>query len=148
MKKITDFASFLIVGVLIFVAACEKAPDEEINIDQNVSDVGDDAISGLITPGPEFDLMTTPVGTVNFPNSCEGEAEGMVERGIGLMHHMMYEEADFVFTMAMNEDPDCALSYWGQAMAIIHPLWPDQPSVTELQRGLSLVEKSLALGGG
>lgn len=98
-------------------------------------------------PGPDFDLMTTPVGAVNFPNGCNVEAGPMVERGVALMHHMMYEEADFVFTMAMNADKECALSYWGQAMAMVHPLWPDRTSEAQLTQGRDLVERAMELGG-
>ena len=98
-------------------------------------------------PGPEFDLLVTPVGSVRFPNGCNAEAAPLIERGVALIHHMMYEEADFVFTMAMGADQECGLAYWGQAMAIVHPLWPDRSSTSQISRGRSLMEKALAVGG-
>ncbi len=148
MKNSTMFNTLVLACLVLSVVACEKASDMPVAEEQVELDVpASGATSTPISTGPEFDLLTTPVGTVNFSNGCAGDAASMVERGVALMHHMMYEEADFVFTMAMNEDPDCALSYWGQAMAIVHPLWPDQPSESELERGLSLVKKSLELGG-
>lgn len=146
MIKIKNFVLLIFIGLFFFVAACERGDDRSEN-NKFAEEQESVAINPPPLPGPEFDLLATPVGVVNFPNGCVGEAAAMVERGVALMHHMMYEEADFVFTMAMNEDPECALSYWGQAMTIIHPLWPDQPSPSELERGLSLVEKSLSLGG-
>ena len=94
-----------------------------------------------------FNLVETPVGDVHFPVGCTAEASQLVERGVALLHHMMYDEANLVFSMADDEDPDCALAYWGQAMTIIHPLWPDVPSEVQLERGAALVRKSLALGG-
>lgn len=94
-----------------------------------------------------FDLVKTPVGDVSFPNGCTAEAAPLVERGVALLHHMMYDEASFVFGMADDRDPDCALAYWGRAMTLIHPLWPDRPTAEQLQQGLELVEKSLSLGG-
>ncbi|VAX04621.1 hypothetical protein MNBD_ALPHA03-2164, partial [hydrothermal vent metagenome] len=63
------------------------------------------------------------------------------------LHHMMYDEANLVFGMAAEADPNCAIAYWGQSMTIIHPLWPDQPSSSELDRGARLVEKALLIGG-
>ncbi len=97
--------------------------------------------------GPEFDLLVTPVGNVNFPVSCNAQAMPLIERGVALLHHMMYEESQFLFRMADNADPDCAMAYWGQAMTIIHPLWPDVSSPAALERGLALVEKAASIGG-
>lgn len=94
-----------------------------------------------------FDLVETPVGDVHFPVGCNAEAAQLVERGVALLHHMMYEEASFVFSMADDRDPDCALAYWGRAMTLIHPLWTDIPSPSQFERGIGLVEKSISLGG-
>ena len=94
-----------------------------------------------------FDVIKTPVGDVNFPVGCNEEAAPLVERGVALLHHMMYDEASFVFSMADDRDPDCALAYWGRAMTLIHPLWPDVPTPSQFELGSSLVEKSLSLNG-
>jgi tetratricopeptide (TPR) repeat protein len=94
-----------------------------------------------------FDLVKTPVGDVSFPVGCNAEAAPLIERGVALLHHMMYDEARFVFGMADDRDPDCALAYWGRAMTLITPLWPDVPSLSQFERGLTLVEKSVSLGG-
>jgi len=94
-----------------------------------------------------FDLLETSVGDVDFPVGCNAEAAPLIERGVALLHHMMYDEANFVFGMADDADPNCAIAYWGQAMTIIHPLWPDVPSPETFERGSGLVEKSLSLGG-
>ena len=93
---------------------------------------------------PSFDLVSSPIGAVEFEVSCNAKASDLVERGVALTHHMMYEEANFVFGMAGNADPDCAMANWGQAMAIINPLWPTTPSMEKMQRGVDLVEKSMA----
>lgn len=100
-----------------------------------------------ISAGPDFDLLLTPVGTVNFATGCNAEAAPLVERGVALIHHMMYEEADFVFNMADNADPECAMAYWGQAMTIMHPLWSDLSSSAAIERGQKLVDKTASLGG-
>lgn len=92
-----------------------------------------------------FDLVKTPVGDVSFPVACNSEAAPLVERGVALLHHMMYDEASFVFGMADDRDPDCAMAYWGQAMSLIHPLWPDVPSASQFERGQKAVAQSLML---
>lgn len=94
-----------------------------------------------------FDLLETPVGDVDFPVGCNAKAAPLVERGVALLHHMMYDEAKFVFGMADDADPDCAMAYWGLAMTYLHPLWPDVPTPEALEQGTALVVKSLLLGG-
>ena len=88
-------------------------------------------------------MLTTPVGAVEFATSCNEEASKLVQRGVGLTHHMMYDEANFVFGMAGNADPDCAMADWGQAMTIINPLWPTTPSDEKMRKGAELVETAL-----
>ena len=73
---------------------------------------GKDEQSGAPAALP-FDLVNTPVGDVSFPVGCNAEAAPLVERGVALLHHMMYDEARFVFGMADDRDPDCAMAYWG-----------------------------------
>ena len=94
-----------------------------------------------------FDVLETPIGDLDFAVGCVPKAAKLVERGVALTHHMMYEEANFVFGMADDVDPNCAMAYWGQAMTIINPLWPNTPSDAAMARGKTLVEKALSLGG-
>ena len=116
----------------MLLSACgdDKTPDKM---------VVDDMVAAT---GPSFDLLSTPVGTVNFPNSCNAEASPLIERGVALMHHMMFDEAKFAFSMADDKDPNCAMAYWGQSMALIHPLWPDAVTPANYQRGLEWVIKA------
>lgn len=119
-----------IISLIVFLAAaCDRAPE----LSQEMA--------------MPFDLVETPIGKVDFPVGCKPDAARLVERGVALLHHMMYDEARFVFGMADDRDPSCAMAYWGQAMTLIHPLWPDVPSSSNFERGLGLVQKSLALGG-
>ena len=107
---------------------------------------GKDEQSGAPAALP-FDLVNTPVGDVSFPVGCNADAAPLIERGVALLHHMMYDEAKFVFGMADDRDPDCAMASWGQAMSLIHPLWPDIPTAQQFERGLKAVERSLVLKG-
>ena len=111
------------------------------------------ALAALLLPAPAaaespatVDPLTTPVGTVNFPASCEPRAAALVERGVALLHHMMYGNARFVFQLASQADPGCALAYWGHAMTLIHPLWPDRPSPQRMAEGRELARRAAELG--
>lgn len=88
------------------------------------------------------ELFAADIGEVSFPVSCSDEAAKMAQRGLALLHHMMYEEARLLFGMAANLEPDCAMAYWGQAMTWVHPLWPDQPSERELRIGRELLDRA------
>ena len=84
------------------------------------------------------------VGTVRFDVSGSAQAQQHVVRGVKLVHHMMYPEADREFAQAASIDPKCALAYWGRAMAILHPLWPDMPGDAERQKGAEYLRRGLA----
>ena len=92
------------------------------------------------------DTYGDKLGTVQFPMSCSGETVPLVERGVALLHHMTYHGARAVFAAATRTDPDCAISYWGQAMTYIHPLWSDAPSKEDFETGLSLINKARKQG--
>ena len=117
----------------------ELQPTANSTLD-NIPDSG-----AKVSDGPKFDLLTTPVGEIDFPSTCSTEAGVLVERGVALMHNMMYREAQFVFSMADDADPDCAMAYWGQAMTQIHPLWQDNLNAEEYARGLELTKKAQSI---
>jgi Tetratricopeptide repeat len=46
-----------------------------------------------------------------------------MEKGLALLHSFQYEEAEQAFADAARVDANCALAYWGKAMALYEPLW-------------------------
>lgn len=84
------------------------------------------------------------LGTVRFESGGKPAAQAHVTRGVMLVHHMMYPEADREFAAAIAADPTCALAYWGRALTLIHPLWPDAPTAAERTLGAELVQRGLA----
>lgn len=93
---------------------------------------------------PATDRLGDKLGTIHFEVSGNDAARSRVIRGVKLLHHMTYIEADREFAAAITADPDCALAYWGRAMAIIHPLWTDIPDEAELKKGMEFVRAGLA----
>lgn len=87
------------------------------------------------------------LGSVAFPVACTDEATGHMQRGLALLHHMTYTEADASFNAASHADPACALAYWGRAMSLVHPLWPDVPSEEDFDRGQALLAQAGELAG-
>jgi tetratricopeptide (TPR) repeat protein len=103
-------------------------------------------VSPLVCPAllNADDRLGDQLGTIRFEVSGQPAARDHVVRGTKLLHHMMYPEADREFAQAIVADPTCALAYWGRAMAILHPLWPDAPDAAELKQGAEHLRAGLA----
>jgi len=86
------------------------------------------------------------LGTVQFPTSCSAESQPMLEKGLALLHHMTYVGARATFEDVANNEPDCAMAYWGVAMSVIHPLWSDPPDKDEFSKGQAMLELAKSKG--
>lgn len=84
-------------------------------------------------------------GEVDFPVSCEEEAQEHFDAGLALLHHMMYEQAASRFESAAAADASCAMAHWGVAMTQLHPLWAP-PTEQEFERGRAAAEQARAVG--
>jgi tetratricopeptide (TPR) repeat protein len=85
------------------------------------------------------------IGTVSFGVSCEAEVRKDFDRALGLMHHMMYEQARAAFRSVAEADPGCAMAHWGVATTLFQPLWGTRPSAQELELGRDTIEKAAEL---
>ena len=83
------------------------------------------------------------LGTIHFKVSGDAITEEHIVRGVKLLHHMMYVEADREFAAALEHDSDCGFGYSGRAMALVHPLWPDVPNGDDIKKGTDLIDAGL-----
>jgi peroxiredoxin len=59
------------------------------------------------------------VGTAHFPvTTAKPEAQVFFDQGINLLHSFWFYEAERSFRHVVWLDPDCAMAYWGLAMAV------------------------------
>lgn len=86
------------------------------------------------------------LGAVNFEISCSAEAQQEFERGVALLHHMMYVESRAQFEALSQAEPDCGMAHWGVAMTLFQPLWPTRPSADDLMRGYEEVQLARSAG--
>ena len=93
------------------------------------------------------DQAGVALGSVALETTCSPEATEHVRRGLGLLHHMTYVEAEGAFGEATSIDPNCALGYWGAALSYLHPLWPDVPAAEAFQRAGDLLDRAAAVEG-
>lgn len=75
---------------------------------------------------------------VQFSNSCSSGVQLKFNQAITLLHSFEYPETTRLFSEITDEDPDCAMAYWGAAMSIWHPLWAP-PSQSDLENGAALL---------
>ena len=61
------------------------------------------------------------LGTSPFPVTTESsQAQAFVTQGVAQLHGFWYWEAERSFRQAAALDPDCAMAYWGMAMANVN----------------------------
>ncbi len=88
------------------------------------------------------------LGNVSFKTSCAPQADAAFNDGLGLLHHMMYAQAEAVFRAAGDAAPDCAMLHWGVAMSKFHPLWPGRPGPEKIAEGRAAIDRMNAVGAG
>lgn len=126
MKIISILLSIsTIVFIFLFSMAC-YAHDGHSDEDMIIKNLGD-------------------LGMVNFSTSCNVDAQKAIDTGVGLLHHMMYAQAEEFFSNKMETEPDCAMMYWGYSMSLFHPLWPDTIKDEALIRGQKALTKAKQL---
>ncbi len=78
-------------------------------------------------------------GFAEFNVTCSENVKSDFNLAIELLHSFEYDEAEKAFASVINNEPDCAMAYWGIAMSNFHPLWTP-PSLDELNKGLKAIE--------
>jgi peroxiredoxin/tetratricopeptide (TPR) repeat protein len=72
--------------------------------------------------GPRRKAYLMPgMGKVHFAvTTARPEAQVFVDQGVAQLHSFYYLEAERSFRQAARIDPDCAMAYWGMAMANVN----------------------------
>src|SRR5687767_5969343 len=78
-------------------------------------------------------------GSVEFEFSGSEKIKEDFNLAIKLLHSFEYDEAEKVFAKVIDEEPGCAMAWWGIAMSNFHPLWTP-PSEPELKKGTKAIE--------
>jgi hypothetical protein len=126
MKKLFHREHVLFFSFLLILLSCHrknKVPSNE-------------AINAINLKRGEVVLCGPPdkqFGTVEFETSCSEKED--FNLGIALLHSFEYEEAEKVFAKIIDEEPGCAMAYWGVAMSNYHQVWPSPPTQAELEKG-------------
>ncbi len=71
--------------------------------------------------GPRHAAYLMPgMGKIHFPVAAKAEAQPFIDQGVAQLHSFYYFESERSFRQAAKIDPNCAMAYWGMAMANVN----------------------------
>lgn len=85
------------------------------------------------------------LGQVSFPISCVPPVQPPFERAVAMLHSFWFDEAQRQFEKVAEQDPECAIAYWGEAMSVYRQLW-SRPKEADLKYGWQALQKAQAIG--
>ena len=59
------------------------------------------------------------LGKVSFPTSCNANVQAEFERGVAMLHSYWFNYAGKTFRAVLEQDPTCAMAYWGLALDLL-----------------------------
>jgi tetratricopeptide (TPR) repeat protein len=140
MKKLLQNIVHLVlfISFLLTIASCRGKNKTPAN----------DAINAIALKRGEVVLCGPPdkqFGFVEFKTSCSEKVKKDFNLAIALLHSFEYDEAEKVFAKIIDEEPGCAMAYWGVAMCNYHQLWPSPPTQAELAKGVEAISVAQSL---
>ena len=84
-------------------------------------------------------------GKVHFATSCNETAQRRFDRAMRYQHSFWYAESKEIYQEAIKADADCAIAYWGTALALLSNPHNAIPA-PNLPQGLAAIEKARAIG--
>jgi peroxiredoxin/tetratricopeptide (TPR) repeat protein len=106
--------------ILAFVSLPAVGPPRLLSQDPPAArQAGHSAHGEVFNEGPrQRAFLMGGTGKVRFPvTTAAPEAQALFDQGVGQLHGFWYFEAERTFRQVAALDPDCAMAYWGMAMA-------------------------------
>jgi tetratricopeptide (TPR) repeat protein len=103
------------------------------------------AVFGPSTPVKAQDDTDQKLGKVHFATSCNDTAQRRFDRAMRYQHSFWYAESKEIYEEALKADPECAIAYWGIALALLNNPHGAVPT-PNLPPGLAAIEKGQAVG--
>ena len=109
-----------------------------------VTTVASLAVFGPSTPVKAQDDTDQKLGKVHFATSCNDTAQRRFDRAMRYQHSFWYAESKEIYEEALKADPECAIAYWGIALALLNNPHGAVPT-PNLPIGLAAIEKGQAV---
>src|ERR1700733_1965641 len=84
-------------------------------------------------------------GKVHFATTCNEIAQRRFDRAMRYQHSFWYAESKEIYQEAIKADADCAIAYWGVALALLNNPHSAVPA-PNLPLGLAAIEKARSVG--
>jgi len=103
---------------------------------------------GLLTAigGGTIAQQNDRLGNVSFPTSCDPKVQVEFNRGVAMLHSYWFLIARRTFEGILQQDPNCAIAYWGVAMDYLGNTLATTPTRAEAQAASEALEKARAIG--
>ena len=107
--------------------------------------IGASLITTMLTTGV-WSQQDDRLGRVSFPISCDPKVQTQFERGVAMLHSYWFLYARKTFEEVLQQDPRCAIAYWGIAVDLLGNSLAAPPSRTDAQTAWEALEKAGAIG--
>lgn len=103
----------------------KEKPAEETVVEESIAEESEEVLAGHSNHGEAFNegprqaaYLMPGMSNVDFPVTCSQElVQRFFNQGVAQLHGFWYYEAERSFRQAAVLDPECAIAYWGMAMA-------------------------------
>jgi tetratricopeptide (TPR) repeat protein len=130
MNKHTQTSFLAGCAVLIFISCKDKNENQYSELIDSI----DLKRGEIVSCSPQ----SAQFGEISFAVSLPENLKGDFNTAVALLHSFEYDEAEKMFTKVLDEQPRCAMAWWGVAMSNFHPLWAP-PTPTELKKGAKAI---------
>jgi tetratricopeptide (TPR) repeat protein len=86
------------------------------------------------------------LGKLSFPTSCDPKVQAEFERGVAMIHSYWFVYARKTFEGVLQQDPTCAIAYWGIALDFLGNSLATTPTRVEAEGGWGALEKAGEIG--
>jgi tetratricopeptide (TPR) repeat protein len=93
-----------------------------------------------------FAQQDAKLGKLSFPTSCDPKVQAEFERGVAMIHSYWFIYARRTFEGVLQQDPSCAIAYWGIALDYLGNSLATTPTRAEAEAGWAALEKAHAVG--
>src|SRR6266705_1397513 len=95
---------------------------------------------------PRPALAEEKLGKVTLPISCGAAVSAQFERGVAMLHSYWFVESRKVFAAILQQDPSCAMAYWGLAVTALGNSLAAPPAPKDAAAAWAALEKARAVG--
>jgi tetratricopeptide (TPR) repeat protein len=93
-----------------------------------------------------FAEQSEGLGKLSFPTSCDPKVQAEFERGVAMIHSYWFLIARRTFEGVLQQDPSCAIAYWGIALDLLNNVFVAPPSRADAEAAWAALEKAREIG--